>query len=110
MDQFRTFIRSRQYAYRTEKTYCIWVKRFIRFHQYRHPKDMGEPEITAFLSHLAVNGNVAANTQKTALNALVFMYSKFLKMDVGKLDYASSRRITTLPIVFLVTRKQWRLL
>lgn len=100
MDQFRTFIRSRQYAYKTEKTYCIWVKRFIRFHQYRHPKEMGEPEITEFLTHLAVNGNVAVNTQKTALNSLVFMYAKFLKIDIGKLDYSSSKRITTLPIVF----------
>lgn len=100
MDQFRAFIRSRQYAYRTEKTYCVWVRQFIRFHNYRHPKEMGADEITEFLTHLALKHHVAPNTQKTALNAIVFMYTKFLKIEIGKLDYSSSRRITSLPVVF----------
>lgn len=100
MDQFREFLRSRHMAYRTEQTYCIWVKRYIRFHEYKHPKDLTDNDITAFLSHLVLKENVAINTQKTALNALVFLYKRFLKIDVGDLDYSSSRRERTIPTVF----------
>ncbi len=100
MDQFREFLRSRHLSYKTEQTYCMWVKRYIRFHQYQHPKDLGEQEITAFLSYLVLKENVAINTQKTALNALVFLYKRFLRMEVGELDYSSSRKERTIPTVF----------
>ena len=74
MDRFRAFIRSRQLAYRTEKTYCSWVREFILFHNKRHPESMGPDEVNAWLRHLANNRSVAVSTQKTALNAVVFMY------------------------------------
>lgn len=100
IDQFKQLIRSRNLAYKTEQTYCMWVKRYIRFHAYKHPKDLGDDDITAFLSHLALKENAAINTQKTALNALVFLYKRFLKIEVGALDYSSSRRERTVPTVF----------
>lgn len=59
----RDVLRLKHYSYRTERTYCDWVERFIRFHRMRHPKDMGDPEIAAFLTYLARAGNVAASTQ-----------------------------------------------
>jgi hypothetical protein len=68
----REAIRVRHYSIRTEEAYVQWVKRFILFHGKRHPAQMGEPEVSALLSHLAVDGQVAAATQNQALNALVF--------------------------------------
>jgi site-specific recombinase XerD len=100
MDQLRTFIRSKHLAYKTEKTYCKWVIDFIRYHNHLHPKDMGASEVDAYLSYLAVQRNVAVNTQKTALNAIAFMYSKFLKVDLGELQFAPSTRPKTIPTVF----------
>lgn len=100
MDQFRAFLRSRNLAYKTEQTYCLWIKRYIRFHEYKHPKDLCDDDITAFLSHLVLKENAAVNTQKTALNALVFLYKRFLKKEIGVLDYSSSRRERTIPTVF----------
>ena len=63
LDQVREKLRVKQYAYATEKTYIFWIKRFIFFHNKKHPKDMGVTEIEAFLTHLAVNRRVAASTQ-----------------------------------------------
>lgn len=68
-DQLREALRSRHYSRRTEQTYCHWVKRFIYFHSVRHPSEMGEPEINAFLTHLAVKEKVSASTQNQALSA-----------------------------------------
>ena len=100
MDQFRAFIRSKHMAYKTEQTYCRWVLQFVRFHNLKHPKEMGGAEIDQFLSSLALSHNVAVNTQKTALNALIFLYQKFLKIDVGKLDFQLSNKPQTIPTVF----------
>ena len=58
MDQLRSALRARHYSRRTEQAYCLWVRRYIRFHDYRHPAEMVEPEINAFLTHLAVDQNV----------------------------------------------------
>ena len=74
LNQIAQAIRVRHYSIRTEKAYIDWIKRFICFHHKRHPKDMGEAEVAAFLTHLAVNRNVAASTQNQALSALVFLY------------------------------------
>jgi len=74
MDQMRTALRSRHYSPRTEKAYCLWVKRFIYFHNIRHPAEMGEEEINAFLTHLAMEEKVSASTQTQALSALLFLY------------------------------------
>ncbi|BCE00922.1 site-specific integrase [Marinicellulosiphila megalodicopiae] len=100
MDQFRFFIRAKNYALKTEKTYCYWVVSFIRFHKLRHPKEMGANEIDQYLSHLAVNEHVSINTQKTALNALIFLFTKYLKIKIEKLDFRYSKQTVRLPTVF----------
>lgn len=100
MDQFRVFIRSKQLAYKTEKTYCGWVADFIRYHNMQHPKHLGDIQLDEYLSHLAVRRNLAINTQKTALNALVFMFKQFLNIEVGVLSFIPSSRPKTIPTVF----------
>lgn len=100
MDQFRAFIRVKQLAYTTEKTYCIWVKNFIRFHRMRNPKDMSAPEVDAYLSDLVLRKNVSISTQRTALNALVFLYKQFLRIELGELNFDYSKKKRTIPTVF----------
>jgi hypothetical protein len=74
----RDKIRLRHYNYQTEKTYIGWIKRYILFHDKKHPKDMGKIEIEEFLTDLEVNRNVAPSTQNQAFNALLFLYEKVL--------------------------------
>jgi len=100
MDQFRFFIRAKNYALKTEKTYCHWVVSFIRFHKLEHPEKMNATEIDQYLSHLAVNNHVSVNTQKTALNALIFFFTKFLKIEIEPLNFRYSKQIRHLPTVF----------
>ena len=98
--QVRTLLRSNYYSLKTEKTYIFWIKRYIYFHKKRHPKDMGRTEVEAFLTHLAVNRNVASATQAQALNALVFLYRRVLEIDLGTIfQYNRSRRPKKIPIV-----------
>lgn len=99
-DQLRAFIRSRGLAYKTEKTYLFWTLRFIRFHNKRHPRTMGAPEVEEFLSYLAVHRSSSINTQRTALNALVFLYREFLGQDLGQLSFGQARTGRRLPTVF----------
>lgn len=82
MDQVRETLRFYHYAYSTEKSYVDWILRFIRFSGKKHPKQMGKLEIERFLSHLAVNRNVAAATQNQAFNAIIFLYNKVLLKDI----------------------------
>jgi hypothetical protein len=84
--QIRDTIRAKHYSIRTEQAYLYWTNYFIRFHQMRHPKDMGDDEIRAFLNFLALEPNVAANTQKVALNALVFVYRHVLAIEPGSAE------------------------
>ena len=100
LDQLRHFIRSRGMAYKTEQTYVRWTLRFIRFHKKRHPKEMGSREVEAFLSHLAINRNCAVNTQKTALNALVFLYREFLQQPLENLEVIKAKRRQNIPEIF----------
>lgn len=86
MDRLRAFIRSKQMVYSTEKTYCRWVKDFIRFHSYKNPIDMSDSDIDQYLSYLAIHRCASVNTQKTALNALIFMFKQFLNREVGQLN------------------------
>jgi hypothetical protein len=74
LDQVRHAIRTRHYSYMTEKAYVGWIKRFIFFHNKRHPAEMAEAEIAQFLSSLASDSHVSASTQNQALNALLFLY------------------------------------
>jgi hypothetical protein len=81
-DRVRDTARVRHYSRRTEKAYLAWIRRFILFHGKRHPFEMGTPEITQFLSSLAVEGNVAASTQNQALSGLLFLYRDVLEQDL----------------------------
>ena len=104
LDQVRDAIRLKHYSIRTEETYIGWIKRFIFFHNKRHPKDMGENEIKAFLTDLAVNKNVAASTQNQAFNALLFLYREVLKQDFGNFsDTVRAKKPKKLPVVFTKT-------
>ena len=82
MDQVRETLRFYHYAYNTEKSYVSWILKFIRFNGKRHPSEMGKREIERYLSHLAVNRNVAASTQNQAFNAIIFLYKKVLGKDI----------------------------
>jgi integron integrase len=86
LDEVRDLMRLRHYSIRTERCYCDWIARFIRFHGKRHPREMAEAEVTAFLTHLARDENVAASTQNQALSALLFLYKEVLKLEIGWLD------------------------
>lgn len=101
MDQVRQVLRYHHYAYRTEQTYCDWIVRFIRFHGGKtHPKNMGKSEIESFLSHLAVQQEVAASTQSQALNALVFLYKHVLDLPLeGEIEAVRARRHPRPPVV-----------
>jgi len=100
LDRLRAEVRVRHYSIRTEHAYCDWVKRYCHFHDLRHPKDMGAPEINAFLSYLATDCNVAASTQNQALNALVFLYKRVLDRDPGDLGHViRAKRPQKLPVV-----------
>src|SRR5256885_6153157 len=74
LDQVRDVIRRKHFSVRTEKIYCDWIRRFILYHQKRHPLEMGEIEITDFLTHLARDARVAASTQNQALSSILFLY------------------------------------
>jgi integron integrase len=100
LDQVRDAIRLRHYSYRTEQTYVDWIHRFILFHNKRHPKEMGAPEIEAFLTHLAVEKRVAASTQNQALCALVFLYRHVLHQEIGlSIDAVRAKQPRYLPTV-----------
>jgi integron integrase len=86
LDQVRDSLRLRHYSLRTEATYIQWIKRFILYHEKRHPLEMGEQEITAFLTHLAVDKHVAPSTQNQALAAILFLYKEVLERELDWMD------------------------
>jgi integron integrase len=118
LDRPREALRSRHYSRHTEQSYCQWaclprrepsrrrqVKRFIFFHHVRHPAEMAEPEINAFLTHLAVKEKVSASTQNQALSALLFLYRHVIGREVGDLgEVIRARKPTRLPVV--MTREE----
>jgi integron integrase len=100
LDQVRHKIRLKHYSIRTEQAYVDWIKRFILFHHKRHPVSMGAPEVEAFLTHLAVERQVSASTQRQALSAIVFLYREILERDFGWLeDMERAKRPERLPVV-----------
>ncbi|MBI4528653.1 MAG: integron integrase, partial [Deltaproteobacteria bacterium] len=100
LDQVRDAIRTRHYSYRTEKAYTHWIKRFIFFHDKRHPTEMGEAEIGRFLSSLATEGRVSASTQNQAFNALLFLYKEVLGKGIGLVEgVVRAKRPQRLPVV-----------
>lgn len=88
LDRVREAIRTRHYSPRTEKAYVGWIKRYIFFHGKRHPNEMGAPEVTRFLSSLAIRGQVSASTQNQAFSALLFLYREVLHRELAGLDEA----------------------
>ena len=100
LDQVRNAIRVRHMSIRTEEAYVRWIRRFILFHGKRHPSMMGGSEISQFLTHLAVEQNVAASTQNQALSALLFLYEQVLDQPFERLDeMVRARRPARLPVV-----------
>jgi integron integrase len=100
LDQVRDIIRLKHYSYRTEETYVQWIRRYILFHNKRHPKDMGVPEIEAFLTHLAVQSNVSASTQNQAFSALLFLYRHVLQLPLSdRIDALRAKKSRHLPTV-----------
>jgi integron integrase len=100
LDRVRIAIRARHYSLRTEEAYVAWIRRFVLFHGKRHPKEMGEPEINAFLSHLATSDHVASNTQNQALAALLFLYRNVLEIPFPKIEnLIRAKKPKRLPVV-----------
>jgi integron integrase len=101
LDQVRDVMRLKHYSLRTEQAYVNWIKRYILFHRKRHPSSMGEDEIRVFLTHLAVEDNIAASTQTVALSAILFLYRDVLKREMGFVENIErARKPKRLPLVF----------
>jgi len=107
MDEVREVMRLHHYSIHTERSYCDWIKRFIRFHKMKSRDDLkdGELKIEQFLTHLAVDGHVSPSTQNQAMNALVFLYRKVLKQELEqKIDAVRAKNRETVPVV--MTREE----
>jgi integron integrase len=99
LDQARDALRARHYSYRTEETYIDWMRRFILFHDKRHPNEMNAAEIQAFITHLAAERAVAASTQNQALSAILFLYREVLHKEIEPILLSSAKRPERLPTV-----------
>lgn len=99
LEQMRNTLRVKHYAYSTEKEYLNWCKRYILFHDKRHPKEMGKDEIEAFLTHLAINENISASTQNQAFSAILFLYKHVLKQPIEEVDAVRAKTPQRLPTV-----------
>lgn len=105
LDQLREVLRVKHYSRRTEETYVQWVHRFLRFHRdraggWQHPRELGGTEVVAFLNHLANAEHVAAATQNQALNALMFLYTSVLRIELGELGaFIRASRPRRVPVV-----------
>jgi integron integrase len=105
LDDVRAALRSRHYSPRPRRRTSIWIRRYVLFHGKRHPATMGAPEITAFLTHLAVDGRVSASTQNQALSALLFLHGAVLGAPPERLEgLVRARRPARLPVV--LTRRE----
>jgi integron integrase len=101
LDRVHAVARMRHLSLGTERAYSDWIKRFILFHKKRHPEEMGADEIRQFLSHLAVDGNIAASTQNVALCALLFLYRDVLGVELPYVDgIQRAKRPARIPVVF----------
>lgn len=100
LERLRIHLRTRHYSLRTEEAYLNWVRRFILYHNKRHPQDMGALEVEAFLSHLAVDRQVSASTQNQAKAAILYLYKQVLGIDLPWLDeVVQAKRGQRLPVV-----------
>jgi len=92
LDQLRDKCRLLRRSNSTASAYCNYVREFILFHGKRHPREMAEPEIEAYLTHLAVKARVSASTQNVAFNAIRFLYSEVLGIHLGKIDALRAKK------------------
>jgi len=99
IQRYREELQVRHYARRTVKTYEQWLRRFLRFHGLRHPREMGSEEVNAFLTHLAVDLQVSPSTQNQALAALLFLYRELLERDLELDGIVRARTRRRLPVV-----------
>ena len=99
LEQVRDILRILEYAKRTEEAYVQWIRRFILFHNKRHPQEMGALEVEQFLTHLAVKRKVSASTQKQALCAVVFLHETVLGMELGQVMPVRGRHGQRIPVV-----------
>ena len=100
LERLRIHLRTRHYSIRTEEAYVDWARRFILFHDKRHPQDMGAAEVEAFLSHLAVDRQVSASTQNQAKAAVLFLYQQVLGMKLPWMDSITrAKKSQRLPVV-----------
>lgn len=107
LDAVRERIRFKHYSIRTERSYVDWIRRFILFHGKRHPREMGAPEVEAFLTHLAARKNVAASTQNQAFSALLFLYRDVLGQQLDAIQSVErARKPARLPVVLTRTEVQ----
>ncbi len=107
LDQVRDKLRVKHYSIRTEQSYVGWIKRYIYFHDKRHPKSLGARDIEAFLTHLAVVGKVAASTQNLAKSSILFLYREVLEIQLPWLDNVTQAKAPKrLPVVLTVSEVQ----
>ena len=99
LDQVRNSLSQRNYANSTDNTYISWIKRFIHYHNKRHPEEMGEKEIGEFLTYLAIERKISPSTQNQALNAIIYLYKYILKIDLGEIKTLRPRGYKHLPTV-----------
>ena len=99
LDRVRAAIQVRHYSPLTEKAYIGWIKRFIFFFDKRHPDEMGEGEISTYVSHLATTKGVSASTQNQALCALIFLYRHVLQRELDFMEIARAKTPVHLPVV-----------
>ncbi len=97
--QLRLFIRQKGLSYSTEKTYLYWIISYIRFHKMKHPVETGTIGVDVFLTYLAVERKVSPSTQRTALNALVFLYKKYLNIELEELQFSYAKSSKRIPVV-----------
>ncbi|MCG8607550.1 integron integrase [bacterium] len=100
LEGVREVLKIKNYSYRTEKSYIRWIRKFVLFHNKRHPRDMAGPEIRQFLNYLADNQNVAASTQNQALSAILFLYKEVLQKEIGYVQNIHwAKKPVKLPVV-----------
>ena len=103
LDRVRAEVRMRHYSRRTEEAYVHWIRRYIVFHDKRHPRELGANDVTAFLTWLAVERHVSASTQNQAFSAVLFLYERVLRLDLGVVEHAAhAKRPLRVPVVLSV--------
>ena len=107
LDEVRDFMRLHHYSIHTERTYCDWIKKYVHFHKMKFREDLaeGEKKIETFLTYLAVQKNVASSTQNQAMNAIVFLYKKILKLQLNdEINAVRASKKLNIPVV--MTREE----